>query len=154
MATKHIHHPRTTMIVAFGQVHAQALAKKLGLTNWHLVTSVGTIRPFNSHTHSIVFCETSRRLVDFNEIVRVAKDKGHDVPAPLHEWGPHAATFSGAFRLLEKLQGVDGIMSYRTFSKGGELGVYLSGLLVMHQRKDGMLRYAAKGEALTCPSYL
>ena len=140
---------KTTIVVAFGQVHAAALAKSIGLAKWHLATSADTIRHFTIQTHNLVFCETSRRLAHYDEIVDVAKANGWGAPAPLHEWGPHAATFSGAFRMLEKLQGVDGILSYRTFSKGGELGVYLSGLLVMHQRTDGMLRYAKKGGSLS-----
>ena len=141
---------KKTIIVAFGQVHAAALARSLGLADWALATGADTVRHFASQAPDIVFCEPSRRLANYDEIVTCVKAYGLATPAPLHEWGNHAATLSGAFKLLEKLQEVHGVGIYSIYAKGGRMGVYLEGLLVMHQREDGMLRFAKKGGSLLC----
>lgn len=144
MSNKH------TLIVAFGQVHARAVAKSLNLgVAWTPVTTAEDLLFRTRHSFDLIFCETARQLPQYDEIVKVAAMRGWDIPTPLQEWGPHAATLSGAFRLLERLQGVDGREHYGIFCKGGQMGVYMSGVLVMYQREDGLLRYAKKGESLT-----
>ena len=139
---------KTTMVVAFGQVHANALAKKLDLQCWQLITSVAPIDAFTPASHDLVFCETARHLAAYDEIVEAATRSGWHVPDSLHDWGHHSATLSGAFKLLEDLQGIEGLCNYRIFSKGYGLGVYLKGELVMHKRDDGALRFATKGGSL------
>lgn len=139
---------KTNIIVAFSQVHAETLAKSIGLTGWQwrLATDVSVIRPLSPITHNLIFCETARRLPEYHDIVNCADAYGWNVPAPLHEWGNHSATLSGAFKLLEGVHGTDG---YTVFSKQADIGVYLDGVLVMHRREDGMLRIAKKGEGLS-----
>ncbi len=66
------------------------------------------------------------------------------------KWAHHSETLSGAFKLLENIQGVTGTQHYTLFAKQGDMGVYLNGLLVLHRREDGMFRIANKGEGLTC----
>lgn len=139
---------KTIIIVASRLVYAEALAKSQGVTNWVYSASVDNVRHNAPPAHGIIFCETARQLSDYEEIITCVKDYGWDTPPPLHKWGIHSATLSGAFKLLEVAQGTDGLAQYSIYSKGGSMGVYLSGLLVMHKRDDGMLRYAKKGEGL------
>ncbi len=143
------HRTKGTLIVAFGPVHAVALAKSHALRGSAcvLVTTAKDLLLRTRHSFDLVFCETARRLPQYDEIIRVAEKRGWDVPTPLHEWGRHAATLSGAFKLLEEVHGVG---TYSIYSKGGQMGVYLAGQLVMHQCEDGMSRFAKKGEALSC----
>lgn len=70
-------------------------------------------------------------------------------PSVCTQWAHHSATLSGAFKLLEEVQGVKNACSYQLFAKRGDMGVYLNGVLVMHRREDGMFRIANRGESLT-----
>lgn len=71
-------------------------------------------------------------------------------PPSCTKWAHHSETLSGAFKLLETIQGVTGTQHYQIFAKQGDMGVYLNGQLVLHRREDGMFRIANKGEGLTC----
>ncbi len=143
-----------TLIVAFGQVHANAIAKAedIPVSAWSLVQTRKDITRHSAASTRVIFCETSRSLADYDDIVSVAQVRGYDVPSPLYKWGAHAASLSGAFKLLEQVQGVSDVHAYRTMSSRGNMSTYLGTSLVMCMQPNGLFIFAKKGECLRCPS--
>ena len=137
-----------TIIFAFGQVHARAIAEARGLSpdQWRLGLTAEALRSVaHAKVRDVVFCETARDLAQYDEIVSVAAHRGFDVPASIHTWGVHSATLSGAFKIMEGVHGAYGMSHYVINNATGDLSVFAEGRLLMMFRSDGAFRIAPEG---------